>query len=90
MSHPIPSREDFITFCKEESLEHIIVLFKQEAKHVNCYNFRLNKSEKFTLKNDTFNRPFYHRINEITKSVFNFSDENIENFETYYTSLIKE
>jgi hypothetical protein len=85
-----PTRDDFRKFCKDNFIERLIFTFSDGLYEVDCFSFKTIKiNPKFQTKTKKFKKPFYHRLEDIEAGFFDFSSEEIEDFDKYYKKLLK-
>ncbi len=88
--NPIPRIENFQKTCDDNTLEYLIVVMPKGDQIVDC---RSGKMLGFHERPDNgFDEvkaqlPFYHRVGEIKRGLFNFGPSAISNYTQHYTQL---
>jgi hypothetical protein len=86
---PIPTKEDFTTFTKNNNISTIYIVINSKLYILDAITFKLLKTIKLNIDDKKFQSPFYTNIQQIEKSVFDFSsDDKIEDYDKYYLRLI--
>lgn len=85
-----PKREDFVKFCKINSVGLIYFAIENSGYFVDCTSFAVLSKEELHPSDHEVLLPFYSRIEKIEKGLFDFfGSETIENYATYYKNVME-
>lgn len=86
---PNPSRDDFRKMCNKNLAGLIFFALENESVFVDCGSFKVIK--RFNSGHiGYYNLPFYSRVGKIDTVFWDFSSAQINNYDAYYRSLLKE
>lgn len=86
---PNPSRDDFRKMCNKNLAGLIFFALENESVFVDCGSFNVIK--RFNSGHiGYYNLPFYSRVGKIDTVFWDFSSGQINNYDAYYRSLLKE
>ena len=82
-----PTKKDFNYMCNEYSIGTLEFVVLDNIYSVDCLSFNILKTTSLKVTNKETRLPFYSRLDEIKKNLFNFS-EDIKNYDEYYKKLL--
>jgi len=85
---PIPTKEDIKEFCKNRQIGTLFFVVDKALYIVDTNSFKILKTESLDIEDDKIKVPFYSKIKEIKKSFWDFGDDNITNYNEYYTNIL--
>lgn len=94
LSHynPTPTKEDMQKFCENYSIEFLYITSTNGTTTLrDCGSFALlgkpeiTPSTRGTMSTEIL--PFYHRVGEIKRGLFDFGPKSIEKYDSYYEKL---
>lgn len=86
--NPTPDKATFRTYCKENFIGLLAFALGDGVYEVDCLSFRVINKREGAFEDKDNDKPFYHRVGEIERGFFDFSDEEVEDFTTYYKNII--
>ncbi len=88
--NPVPKKKDFQAFCKEHVIGTLVFALEDAVYDVDCVSFKVVAKEPSPYTPEETVKPFYNRVGEIERGIFDFGAESIGEFTPYYQSLIGE
>jgi len=86
--NPTPAKEDFVAFCRENFIGVLVFALNDAIYDVDCLSFKVINKHGAGVPDKENNKPFYHRVGEIERGFFDFSDKTVDDFTAYYKKLI--
>lgn len=83
-----PTHKDFEVLCVQNAAGLIFIALDGEAVFADCHSFRVLKSFK-SGKISNWQAPFFSNVTKYTKAFWNFSDSGINDYDSYYRSLLR-
>lgn len=85
---PNPDKEDFQEVCKTNATSLIFFALDSNGYFVDCHNFQVVKKYKSARLNQ-IQLPFYTRVPNIESSWFQWESGQISDYNSHYSSLIR-
>lgn len=85
---PVPSKKVIQDFCISQQIGNIFLAVNNTLYIIDTTSFKVIYQHKLPVKDKKAQVPFYSKIEEIKKGMFDFGDDKIGNYNDYYTSLI--
>lgn len=86
---PNPNRDDFRKICNQNTAGLIFFALDNKGFFVDCGDFNIIQSFD-TGKINYYEVPFYSRIKDIKAAFYDFSNEQIKNYNEYYKKLLND
>jgi hypothetical protein len=86
---PLPKVEDFQNLCKNMNIGLIMFVFKDSSDFIDCYSWKRVYHTDFSYIEGEVVEPFYNRVGEIPKPIFDWSSYKLGDFDAYYHNLEK-
>jgi hypothetical protein len=96
LSHynPTPKKEDIQNFCENYSVEFLYIASTNGSLQIrDCGSLQLLENKEVTSTRGATSAdvlPFYHRVSEIKRGLFDFGPKSIEKFDPYYSKLFED
>jgi hypothetical protein len=88
-SNPTPTKKDFLEFCTVHNLGTIYIVIDKKLYIVDAKSFKIINTQEISYKSKTNEKPFYTKIDKITKGTFSwFEEESIGNYNEYYKNIL--
>jgi len=82
-----PTKEYFKQIAQQYSIGKIEFIIEEKLYIVDAQSFIIIDTKEIIPNKDESMIPFYHRLEEIDKGLFNF-DDNMSNYSIYYKKLL--
>lgn len=87
--NPRPSKENLLEFTSQNNIATIYLVIENKIYILDALTFSIIKIKSIKVDDSKTQVPFYTKISNIKKSIFDFtSDGQIEDYNTYYKNLI--
>ncbi len=86
--NPAPDRDTFMAYCRENFIGVLAFALNDGLYEVDCLSFRVIGKKPVQFDDKDNDKPFYHRVGEIERGFFDFSDEAVDDFTAYYKKII--
>jgi hypothetical protein len=87
-NNPSPGKQAFQKMCKEYSFSLLYFAIGNSGYFVDCNSFKILSKEPIKNSGEVM-LPFYSRVKDIKASWLSFGKSKIDNYNTYYKSLLR-
>jgi len=88
-NNPTPTNKDIQDFAKHHNLGTIFIAIKNKAYILDTFSFKILDTITLDINDKSTQVPFFTNVQEIKTSAWDwFSDDKINNYNTYYSNLI--
>lgn len=87
---PIPTRKTIQDFCRSHQIGTIYFVIRNKLYIVDSISFKVVDEIDVAINDSTTNSPFLTRIEKIEKAFWDFGNDKIDDYNSYYLSLIKD
>jgi len=88
--HPTPLKSDFLALSKAMSVGLVFLYLDEKLYTVDSKSFKILSIADAPLKQESVKLPFYSRVDEIEAAWWGEGSDEMQNYEPYYFSLLKE
>ena len=85
---PSPTLKDMQRFCKDYDIGTIFILAQHYLYILDVESLQLIKKAKLYINSAKTQSPFFTKITDIKESLWDFNNEEIKDYNHYYTSII--
>jgi hypothetical protein len=82
-----PQKEDFVKFCKDNTIGNIFIAIKDKLYIVDIYSFKILYTNDIISNNDKIVLPFFTKVKDIQSSMLDWSSP-VKDYNKYYSKLI--
>jgi len=86
--NPMPDKATFMNYCKENFIGLLAFVLNDGIYEVDCLSFNVVGKKEGSYSDKDNDKPFYHRVGEIERGFFDFSDDEVTDFTAYYKKMI--
>ncbi len=87
--NPTPTKEDIKLFCKDNLISTIYINIKNSLYIVDANSFKIVAKHNIKKQSGDVVLPFYSLVENITKGVFDWFDEDdIGDYDSYYARVL--
>lgn len=87
---PAPKQKEFQSFALNQHIGILVFVFNQKAHIVDVNSFKTIDTIDIKYDNKERFTPFFTNIEEIKRSLYDFGEENVKEYDEYYEKLLKE
>jgi hypothetical protein len=84
---PYPSQKELFKFCKDNFIGLVLLVINDTLYKIDTISQKVIEKESIEYLNKDSQIPFYSRVDEIDKSLFDFSGQESIDYSNYYKSL---
>ncbi len=89
IKQPIPEKETISKFAQSQQIGTIFIVIQNKLYILDSITFGIIDTVTLTYNDQSTNVPFLTKIKEIEQGIWDFSDEKIEDYNTYYLKLLE-
>lgn len=86
---PIPNKEIISNFAQSQQIGTIFIVLKNKLYILDSISFKIIETISLTYNDDSTNVPFLTKIKDIKLGFWDFGDEKIEDYNSYYLKLLE-
>lgn len=87
---PVPKQKDLQDFLLAQHIGIVVFIYKQKAHIVDAQSFKVLETFDVTYETKEQFSPFFTNIEEIKRSLYDFGDKSIKEFDKHYETILKE
>lgn len=86
---PIPKKETITNFAQSQQIGTIFIVVKNNLYILDSITFKIIDTISLTYSDESTNVPFLTKIKDIKSGFWDFSGEEIEDYNNYYLKLLE-
>ena len=86
--NPTPDKATFMKYCKDNFIGILSFVLSDGVYEIDCQSFNVIGKKEGAYPDKDNDKPFYHRVGEIERGFFDFSDDEVTDFTAYYKKMI--
>jgi len=89
IQEPVPNKEIISNFATSQQIGTVFIVASNKLYIVDSITFKVINTISLNYKDSSTNTPFLTKITDIEQSIWDFGDEEIQDYNNYYTNLLK-
>ncbi len=89
ISTPIPSQKDIQAFCKKNDIGTIFIVINNKFYILDTYSFKKLHMSNINITDSSTQKPFFTKVTNIETEFFDFGDEEIKDYNKFYSKLLE-